>query len=214
MTKQCIVKEMKIAAAALGVGLIISLIFCTVTKAYSEREMEKITSEVFRFHILADDDSEEAQALKLALRDEILEDYKDFLTSSPSKAETMAFFGSHLSEIEEKGEEFFKERGLSTGVKAEIGKSSFPLRKYGEFTLPAGVYDCLKISIGRAEGHNWWCVMFPPLCYVKGTCEEAEEGVYKEDLSEEVYDIITGESKSASPEVKIKLKIIEFWQNR
>ncbi|MCC8097596.1 MAG: stage II sporulation protein R, partial [Eubacterium sp.] len=152
-------------------------------------------------------------ALKLALRDEILENYEDFLTSSPSKEETAAFFERRLAEIENISEEFLKSRGCDYKVRAEVTKSTFPLRKYADVTLPGGNYDCLKISIGEAAGHNWWCVMFPPLCYVEGTYSEAEEGTYKDELSEDVYSIILGDSEGASTKVRLKLKITELWQN-
>ncbi|MCD8090291.1 MAG: stage II sporulation protein R [Clostridiales bacterium] len=214
MTIKILKKECKIIAVSLLTGLLISLVLCVLTKAYSERVMDDITSEVFRFHILANSDSEEDQALKLALRDEILKNYEGFLTSSHSKAETMSFFRSHLSEIKSISEEFLKAKGCNYSVKAEVAKSAFPIRKYGDFTLPAGTYDCLKISIGKAAGHNWWCVMFPPLCYVEGTYDEAGENACRDSLSPDVYSIISGDSEAAPANVKLKLKIVEFWQNR
>ncbi|MCD8215768.1 MAG: stage II sporulation protein R [Clostridiales bacterium] len=214
MYKKCLRKEFKITAAAVFCGLVVSLIFCISTRAYSHKIINDISSEVFRFHILANSDSEEDQNLKLLLRDEILNTYEDFLTSSPSKEETAAFFKARLPEIEEMSEAFLKSMGCNYKVKAEVTKSLFPLRKYADVTLPGGEYDCLKISIGEAAGHNWWCVMFPPLCYVEGTYKEAEEKAYKDSLSEEVYGIILGGSKDAPAEVKIKLKIAELWQNR
>lgn len=185
-------------------------LFLTLTiagEAYSDRIMKNITSEVFRFHILADSDTEEAQALKIALRDEILEKYEPFLTSSHSKAETAVFFEERTAEIEKLSEEFLAGKGSPSSVKAEVTKSYFPVRRYGEAALPAGTYDCLKITIGRGEGHNWWCVMFPPLCYTSGTYEEIKE----KGLSEETAEIITAESPSASAVIKIKFKIFELF---
>ncbi|MCD8158770.1 MAG: stage II sporulation protein R [Clostridiales bacterium] len=214
MLKKYFTREYKFIIVSVLAGFVCSFIFCISARAYSHSVMNKITSEVFRFHILANSDSEEDQALKLALRDKILENYRDFLTSSPSKAETEDFFKSRLPEIENISEEFLKNEGCDYEVKAEVTKSMFPLRKYADVTLPGGNYDCLKISIGDAAGHNWWCVMFPPLCYVEGTYSEAEQGTYKNDLSEDVYSIILGDSESASPKVRLKLKITELWQNR
>lgn len=193
------------ASVVLGLGLFLTLTLAG--EAYSHRIMKNITSEVFRFHILADSDTEEAQALKISLRDEILEKYKPFLTSSHSKAETAAFFEERTAEIERLSEEFLARKGSPNSVKAEVTKSYFPVRRYGEAALPAGTYDCLKITIGKGQGHNWWCVMFPPLCYTSGTYEEIKE----KDLSEETAEIITAESPSASAEVKIKFKIFELF---
>ncbi|MCC8013816.1 MAG: stage II sporulation protein R [Eubacterium sp.] len=194
-----------LVSAVLGLGLFLTLTLAG--EAYSDRIMKNITSEVFRFHILADSDTEEAQALKIALRDEILEKYEPFLTSSRSKAETAAFFEERIDEIEKLSEEFLAKKGSPGSVKAEVTKSYFPVRRYGEAALPAGTYDCLKITIGKGQGHNWWCVMFPPLCYTSGTYEEIKE----KGLSDETAEIITAESPSASAEIKIKFKIFELF---
>lgn len=200
-------KHIIIIVSSVILGLALSLTFTIAAKAYSDRIMNNITSEVFRFHILADSDAEEAQALKIALRDEILTKYKPFLENSPSKAETAAFFEERLEEIESFSEAFLAEKGAPCNVNAEVTKSPFPVRRYGEVTLPAGTYDCLKITIGKGEGHNWWCVMFPPLCYTEATYAE----VKTEPLSPETAEIITAESPSASPTVKIKFKILEIF---
>ncbi len=198
--------------ASVFLGLFISVAFAISTKVYADKIMSDLTSEVFRFHVIANSNSYLDQALKLKVRNSILDKYKYMLTSSDSKEETVTFFAEHIEDIEKTAAKVIAEEGYDYSVKAEIAKSIFPIKKYGDVTLPAGKYDCLKINIGKAQGHNWWCVMFPPLCYVDGTYEEIEEKKYSKCFDSETYDVILGNSKKAKPQVKIKLKIVEMWQ--
>ncbi len=207
-------RERYALAISLFSGFVISLALAISTKVYADKVMDDLTSEVFRFHVIANSDANEDQALKLKVRNSILNKYKYKLISSKSKDETISFFASHIDDIEKTAAEVMASEGYDYGVKAEISKSNFPIRRYGDVTLPAGKYDCLKITLGKARGHNWWCVMFPPLCYVDGTYEEIEEKKYSEDFDDETYKVILGNSDKAEPQVKIKLKIVELWQGK
>ena len=197
------IKKHTAVLLSLVMGFALSVGFCAVTGAYSHRAMERLSSEVFRLHIVANSDN---------LNDQILEKYRYFLSSSPSKAETVRFVSNHTDDIRLTAEKILSQAGCSLGVKAEVTKSSFPEKRYGEVVLPCGIYDCLKLTIGNAEGHNWWCVMFPPLCYTEGTCEEVEK--YSNAIDKDTAELILADRKDAPPRIKVKLKIVELWQSR
>lgn len=206
------IKKHTAVLLSIVMGFALSVGFCAVTGAYSHRAMERLSSEVFRLHIVANSDNLNDQSLKLAVRDGILEKYRYFLSSSPSKAETVRFVSNHTDDIRLTAEKILSQAGCRLGVKAEVTKSSFPEKRYGEVVLPCGIYDCLKLTIGNAEGHNWWCVMFPPLCYTEGTCEEVEK--YSNAIDKDTAELILADRKEAPPRIKVKLKIVELWQSR
>ena len=106
-----------------------------------------------------------------------------------------------------------KENGYAYDVKVEIGNSYFPTKYYGDISLPAGFYDSLKVEIGNASGQNWWCVMFPPLCFVDmstGIVPDESKQTMKETLANEEYAII---SDTTSKDISFKFKLIEFFAN-
>ena len=117
---------------------------------------------VLRLHVIAASDSEEDQSAKLAVRDAIL----PLFSKAESYADARAFLLSHGSEIQSAAEAALSARGLDYGVQLSLGRETFPDRTYGDLLFPAGDYDALCVRLGPAEGHNWWCVLFPPLCIV------------------------------------------------
>ncbi len=197
---------------SIGAGCIIAVLICAFTHAASAKAMESLTSEVFRFHVIANSDSSEDQSLKLKVRDSVLEKYLNQLTASPSKQATVDFFNNNMEEVKATAQNTLRENGCSLPVTVAVTKSAFPIRHYGDVTLPAGTYDCLRIEIGSAKGHNWWCVMYPPLCYVSPAYEESKEHKFEDKLSPSSYSLILGDSPSAPPKVKLKLKVVELWQ--
>ncbi len=122
---------------------------------------------VLRLHVIAASDSEEDQSAKLAVRDAIL----PLFERAESYEDARAFLLSHGSEIQRTAETVLREKGLDDGVQLSLGTETFPDRVYGDLLFPAGAYDALCVRIGPAEGHNWWCVLFPPLCVVSETGE-------------------------------------------
>ena len=125
---------------------------------------------VLRLHVIAASDSEEDQSVKLAVRDAIL----PLFEHAESCDDARAFLLSHGSEIQSAAEAVLKERGFDYGVQLSLGTETFPDRVYGDLLFPAGSYDALCVRLGPAEGHNWWCVLFPPLCIVSETGEEVD----------------------------------------
>ncbi|MDE7194817.1 MAG: stage II sporulation protein R [Oscillospiraceae bacterium] len=137
---------------------------------------EEVQGEVLRLHIPANSDSEEDQRIKLELRAYLLERYGAELADSGSLAEAERRTEELLPEIEEDCRRFLTERGAGYGARAELAEMYFTTRVYDDVTLPAGTYTALRITLGSGEGHNWWCVMFPPLCLPAVTENEDEDG--------------------------------------
>lgn len=147
---------------AMMIGAVLSLIITGFT-AFAE-DCEEKPQEVLRLHILANSDSKEDQTLKYDLRDYMLTEFSEVFGSCESFDKSVYVAIERRAEIEEKANEFVHSKGYDYNVKCEVAKTYFTTRKYENVTLPAGEYTAVRLLIGNAEGRNWWCVMFPPLC--------------------------------------------------
>lgn len=157
-----------------------------------------IAGEVFRFHVLANSDEEKDQALKLKVRDAVIAYMKSEIADSASAEETKRWSREHLQEIEEVSEKVIREEGFSYTVKAEVRWCDFPDKTYGDVFFPAGRYEALRIEIGAAKGHNWWCVLYPNLCFtgaVHAVVPEEGKEQLKTTLDEEEYEMVTEPSR-------------------
>ena len=181
--------------------------------SYVNAVSEDISNSVFRLHVLANSDSEEDQNLKYKVRDNLIEYMNTLCKNVESKEDAINIANLHLKEFEEIAEKTIKENGYSYSVSVEIGNFSFPTKNYGDVSLPAGYYDSLRVKIGDAKGQNWWCVMFPPLCFVNissGVVPEESKELIKEDLNDEEYSIVTN---CDSSEIQFKISLIEWFMN-
>ena len=124
----------------------------------------QLAEKVVRLHVLANSDSEEDQALKLKVRDAVLEQATETLRGADSQAEASRRLTDILPELEETARAVITANGYDYGVRAELAETSFPTKEYDGFALPAGEYLALRVLIGEAEGQNWWGVVYPPLC--------------------------------------------------
>lgn len=122
--------------------------------------------EIIRFHIRANSDKEEDQALKLKIRDEVLKEMEDKFKDTSSLEESRKIIKANMEEMKHITEKVIKEEGKDYEVAVTLGQDKFPTRKYGNLVLPSGEYETLLITLGEGKGQNWWCVMFPPLCFV------------------------------------------------
>lgn len=163
----------------------------------------EIPNDVFRFHILANSDTEEDQALKLKVRDKVLEKTKILFDTANSKSDAEKFVKANLETIEEIAQNEVYKNGYNYPVKAEIVNMHFDTRYYESYTLPAGMYDALRITIGNAKGHNWWCVMYPSICI--STVDERKDRA-KNALSDDEYSVVTDDK------VEYKFFIVELFQ--
>lgn len=180
--------------------------------SYASTISSNLSDNFFRLHIIANSNSAKDQSLKLLVRNAILEHLKSQNYSDCTKDEVIAFVSQNLKEYKEVAEKTIESAGYNYPVKVSITNTFFPTKEYGNISLPSGFYDALKIEIGNASGENWWCSLFPPLCFVdisSGIIDEESQNSLKENLSEEEYAIITQNNQS----IKLKFKIIEFFSN-
>ena len=150
--------------------LILILLFVCYTFvcaiSYTSAVSSDLSDSIFRLHILANSDSEEDQALKLLVRDNVLFYMKEISKDASSKEDIMQIMDEHLDDFRDIAKDTIVDAGYDYDVSLSIGKFDFPTKFYGDISLPNGIYDALRIEIGKAEGQNWWCVMFPTLCFV------------------------------------------------
>ncbi len=172
-----------------------------------------LSDSVFRLHIIANSDSKEDQDLKYIVRDNLIQYMDKLCENCSSKTEVIEIAKNNISNFKQIAEDTVKEQGFSYDVNVEIGNFEFPTKSYGDISFPAGYYDALKVKIGNSSGQNWWCVMFPPLCFVNTTTglvpTESKENL-EENLSDEGYKIV---SDSDNSNIAFKFKIIEFFEN-
>ena len=188
--------------------LFISFVLVTAT-SYANSIFNDLSTNIFRLHIIANSDSNEDQLLKLKIRDSIINYMKIATKNANSKEEIINFCKNNLDELKNIAVQVIKENGYEYDVNIEIGNFYFPTKDYANISLPAGNYDALRIKIGNATGKNWWCSLFPPLCFVdisSGVLEDEDSKVLKENLNSEEYSLIT----NTSDEMKLKFKIIEI----
>lgn len=191
----------------LAVFLILNLV------SYSNYVFAGLQDNIFRLHILANSDSEEDQSLKLCVRDSVIDYMEKINSDSKTKEETIEVVNKNLDEIKQIAKNKIKELGFDYDVNLEIGNFNFPTKYYGNISLPAGNYDALKINIGEAQGQNWWCSLFPPLCFIdisSGYLEDEDKEILEENLSEEEFMLIS----SSSPDIKLKFKILELLNSK
>lgn len=198
---------------ALVLLLLLSLFILVSAISYVSAVSEDIANSVFRLHVIANSDSAEDQALKLKVRDSLLLYMNNLSKNCSSKEEVIELAKQNQEQLKQIAEKTITENGFSYPVSVEIGISDFPTKTYGDISLPAGTYDALRVKIGDSKGKNWWCVMFPPLCFVdvsSGIVPEDSKEEMKENLNDEEYDLI---SKTDDNEIHFKFKLIEFFQN-
>lgn len=192
---------MKLLIKSAAFGLVLTIL---LSGLYFHAECKVISNSVLRLHILANSDSEEDQALKLRVRDAVLEKAGYLFSSAHSKEEATKLTKATLSEIEEIAQACITEQGYDYTVKAELTSMFFQTRIYDHIAMPAGVYDALRITIGSGQGQNWWCVMYPPICLPAAEKKDELEDV----LEEEQVDILENQ-----PKYEIKFKVVEIFES-
>lgn len=170
---------------------------------------------LIRFHVIANSDKEEDQNLKLKVRDEVITYLQPKLEKSSSLKESENIIKNEYENLEKISKDIIVENGYNYNVEVELQYSNFPAKQYSSVVLPAGKYKALKIIIGEGKGKNWWCVMFPPLCFVddeNGVIDEKTDKKLKEILSPEEYDLIMTKNETKVTSSKFKFKIAEIFQ--
>jgi stage II sporulation protein R len=180
---------------------------------------DSISNKLIRFHVIANSDNTEDQALKLKVRDKVLEYISPKLKGSKSIEESREIIKANDDSIKRIAQDIVKKNGYKYVVATELSKQKFPVKTYGNITLPQGEYEAYRILIGSGGGQNWWCVMFPPLCFIditKGEVSSKEtEKVMKQVLSEKEFSAVDNtevkESKEKEDKIVVKFKFVELF---
>lgn len=189
-------------AAVLAIGMLSGLLgaACIQTSAQS------IPGDIIRLHVIANSDSDQDQQIKLKVRDAVLAASRQSLDGQENPEKVKEIVSGQLAVLEKAANDTLIENGYSYGAKVYWGIYPFPVKSYGNVTLPAGDYQAVRVVLGKGEGHNWWCVMFPPLCFVDETHAQLPESSMNQ-LSDQSKDLITNQK----PKFELRFKIMEMF---
>lgn len=201
-----------------AVAIIITFVIVAgiVLNTYSVDMGQQLEESLFRLHVIANSDSPGDQSLKRDVRDAVLSFMHQKLADSKNIAETKSIIENNLGRIESIAREVIQNHGMNYSIKTTLGIYPFPTKTYGDIALPAGDYQALRLIIGNGKGANWWCVLFPPLCFVDvthGTVPDSVKKDLKDALTKDEYDILTSADEESDIPIKIKFKIVELFQD-
>lgn len=189
------------------ISLLAALLLCIVALALQlpfAHACEALTEDTFRLHILANSDSSADQSVKLAVRDAILAESGDLFARVDSADDAAVAAQHRLADIEAIANAALRANGFCYTARAYVTEMYFETRYYDDFTLPAGSYTALRVELGEARGHNWWCVLYPALCL-----PAAETDKTLEAFSDEERDVVEGGEKYV-----LRFKFLEWFENR
>jgi len=214
MKKLRIIKEAKLLAISLTIGLAFAISAAAYTYVYSASTQRDIAENVIRFHVLAHSDDYVDQAVKEIVRNEVLVEFEGLLSSADSVSETRQLLKAELPQIQSHAESVVRKLGYNYEVEARLESVFFPTQVYGDLSFPPGIFEALQITIGDGIGQNWWCLMFPPLCFVDMTSTETGRQQLADTVSEESFRLLTHQDADASPTMEVRFRVVEWWQNR
>ena len=174
---------MRKIAKIIGTSLLI-LVLVWVGTVVADRQ--RLSDNLVRLHVVAASDSQADQTVKMKVRDAVIDALQETVTQLPDVDSAKAYLNEQLPHLQAVAQTVLTEAGMDDSVSVELGQESFPTRHYDTFSLPAGVYESLKITIGEGEGKNWWCVVFPSLCLpatAEGFTDAAAGAGFPESLS-------------------------------
>lgn len=193
------------------VAIVILLIVMMAMSFLPVHGEQEVYDTVVRLHVLANSDREEDQALKMEVRDTVLEAAAPYLEGCTTQEEAIQSLTLHLSDLEAVAAETVTAEGYDYPVTVLLGEEDYPTRTYESCAFPAGTYVSLRVCIGDAEGQNWWCCLFPPLCLSAATAKsENEDAFIQVGLTKDQYGIITETEKT---KYKVRFKILEVIEN-
>ena len=210
------IKKFKTLSIILLLGFVTAGI---VLASDSENAKSELADNLIRLHVVANSDSPEDQELKNSVKDEIIKYMKDELKGVRDIDKSREIINDNLKYIKNIAEDEIKRQGKNYAVNVSLGDYPFPTKVYSDISLPAGVYQALRVSIGEGVGQNWWCVLFPPLCFVDATRGAVSES-FKEDLEEIIesdtdkYYIFASEKSDVKEiSIKFKFKLVEVFKD-
>ena len=189
------------------VSLLLALAVTMVWGAWSLQEQDALQEKVIRLHVIANSDSQEDQALKLEVRDRVLERATALLEQSSDMLDAKVRLENALPAIETAAQEEISAQGYDYTVSARLEQTEFPTKLYDGFSLPSGEYLALRVVIGEGAGENWWCVVYPPLCMTAAT--DLQETALTMGLGEEDISLMTEENTG----YVLKFRSLELWEN-
>lgn len=197
-------------------GIIILVLLVITAGLYIEKVTQRqdlMVDNLLRLHVIANSDSPGDQALKGDVRDRLVSEIGALVAGMESKQEVLDFLQDNMELIETAAADEVTAHNAPYGVKAETGRFVFPTKLYGNLALPAGEYDALRVVIGEGNGANWWCVMFPPLCFVdtkNAVALAKDQERIRDMLTEEELEILASSENMDEVPVKVRFKIIEI----
>ena len=193
----------KIGEVALLLGVTVTMVW----GAWSLQEQDALQEKMIRLHVIANSDSQEDQALKLEVRDRVLERATALLEQSSDMLDAKVRLENALPAIETAAQEEISAQGYDYTVSARLEQTEFPTKLYDGFSLPSGEYLALRVVIGEGAGENWWCVVYPPLCMTAAT--DLQETALTMGLGEEDISLMTEENTG----YVLKFRSVELWEN-
>lgn len=183
-------------------AILLGVAFAALVGPWLGARQDALARKVVRLHVVANSDSESDQALKLQVRDAVLDEAEPLLQGK-DRAESLETLQNALPELGQAAADTVARAGYDYPVRLSVEDAWFPTKEYDDFALPAGTYTALRIELGEAKGKNWWCVVFPPLCLGSVTEQAAEAGFTEDELG-----LITGETEG----YVIRFKVMEWWE--
>lgn len=209
------IKGSKFYFKVLAISILVSLTIIGVNlNSYSSNINENLSNNLIRLHVIANSNSNSDQNLKIKVRDFVIKHIKEFYIESDNIQQTQDLILKNLENINIAVNNFLAESDTKYMSKVYLGMFEFPTKYYENISLPAGEYNSLRIVLGEGEGENWWCVLFPPLCFVDSTHGEIPKDMkstLEKKLPKEEFDIITKGNSGGDIPIRLKFKIVEIF---
>lgn len=195
--------------------LLLAFLFTMAGRRQSDEAMAaRIAPEILRFHVLANSDSDEDQQLKLRVRTLLLDSIYEELGENASLDDTKEYVLANKDSLEQEAEDYMKAEGYDYPAHMEVTECYFPSKTYGDMVFPCGTYDAVRVEIGKGKGHNWWCVLYPPLCFVDSTyavVPDSSREILRESLDAADYQALL--KKQPEVHIRIRSKFLELLEN-
>lgn len=195
--------------------LLLAFLFTMAGQRQSDEAMAaRIAPEILRFHVLANSDSDEDQQLKLRVRTLLLDSIYEKLGENASLDDTKEYVLANKDGLEQEAEDYMKAEGYDYPAHMEVTECYFPTKTYGDMVFPCGTYDAVRVEIGKGKGHNWWCVLYPPLCFVDSTyavVPDSSREILRESLDAADYQALL--KKQPEVHIRIRSKFLELLEN-